>query len=302
MIDAENKVKVVDLKLFIENLYEQRALIYSFMILSLLIGLTYSIMTPNLYRSSVLLYPTLEENSTGMSAIAGKLSGLAALSGFGFNSSNQNTEKSIAILKSKQFILSFINQNDLKKKIFYEKWDDVHGEWESPGMLKKALHEFKGVFGGVGELSSEPSDLDAYRLFLNDHFEVYEDKKVGLITLRVTAYNSNDSAEWAEEIVKKINEYIRQRDKQEAEDSIKFLENEIRKTNVVSVKQSLFELVQVNLKTMMMANVRSEYAFEIIDKPMIPDRKYWPNRTLICVFSIFLGAMVGVLIAFYKSE
>jgi uncharacterized protein involved in exopolysaccharide biosynthesis len=51
----------------------------------------------------------------------------------------------------------------------------------------------------------------------------------------------------------------------------------------------------------MLANVRMEFAFTVIDPAVPPERKDHPKRSLYVLFGLFLGFAIGVLAAYWRS-
>jgi uncharacterized protein involved in exopolysaccharide biosynthesis len=51
----------------------------------------------------------------------------------------------------------------------------------------------------------------------------------------------------------------------------------------------------------MMANVRDEYVFKVIDPAMAPEHRSKPKRKLIVMLGFVLGLMLGIFIAFFMN-
>ena len=61
-----------------------------------------------------------------------------------------------------------------------------------------------------------------------------------------------------------------------------------------------YQLIEEQTKTLMLAEVKDEYAFKVIDPPVVPEEKVGPKRALICILSILLGGMLGVAIVLIR--
>ena len=61
-----------------------------------------------------------------------------------------------------------------------------------------------------------------------------------------------------------------------------------------------FELIQSQTETIMLAKVREEYLFKVIDPAIVPEQKYGPKRALICVLGTLLGGMLAVLLVLIR--
>ena len=50
----------------------------------------------------------------------------------------------------------------------------------------------------------------------------------------------------------------------------------------------------------MLADVREEYALEVIDPAVVPETKSAPDRALICILGALLGGILSVLFVLLK--
>lgn len=132
-----------------------------------------------------------------------------------------------------------------------------------------------------------------------------QDKSSGIVKVGVEHFSPKLAKDWADKIVRTINEEMRSRELIEAERSISYLNAQISKTNLADVRTMLFSLIEEQTKTLMLANVRSEYVFQTIDPAVIAETKSKPSRALIVILISFLGAMLSsfiVLTRFYKKR
>jgi len=242
------------------------------------------IMTP-IYRVEVLLAPVTDDKAGGLAALAGQFGGLASLAGIDIGGSGSDTGQSIAFLKSRAFTEEFVRDNNLLPLLFYKKWDADKQAWK------------------VEKLQDMPTMWQAFDLFDKKIRFVSEDKKTGLVTLSIEWRDRELAAKWASELVQRINKTMRERAIAEAEKSLKFLNQELQKTSVVDVQQSIYKLIEGQTKTMMLANVREEYAFNVIDPAAIPDENKFikPKRVLFILVGFIVGGVLGVSMAFVRS-
>ena len=68
----------------------------------------------------------------------------------------------------------------------------------------------------------------------------------------------------------------------------------------MELQQSIYELIEEQIKRIMLANVRDEYAFQVVDPAAIPDNRYFvrPKRIFIVIVGTLLGAFAGIFAAF----
>jgi len=79
------------------------------------------------------------------------------------------------------------------------------------------------------------------------------------------------------------------------------LEEQLQKTADPLIRQKIYNLIAQQLETAMMAEVKENFAFKIIDPPKVPDRKIKPKRALMVVLSFSLALFMGVFIAFFME-
>lgn len=63
---------------------------------------------------------------------------------------------------------------------------------------------------------------------------------------------------------------------EETEKSLEYLQDELRKTSMVEVQQSIYRVMETQVKSLMFAKVREQYAFKVVD----PQR--WWMRMVMC--------------------
>jgi LPS O-antigen subunit length determinant protein (WzzB/FepE family) len=82
---------------------------------------------------------------------------------------------------------------------------------------------------------------------------------------------------------------------EQATKSKQYLDDELAKTSTLEVRESMYRLIEAQVQTIMLAQVRENYAFKVIDKARVPDRDdYVRPRRLIIVLA---GAVLGLMLA-----
>ena len=107
---------------------------------------------------------------------------------------------------------------------------------------------------------------------------------------------------WANELVSRINHHEKQLAIKEAEKSIAYLKEQLAKTSVVEMQQAIYQLMEAQTKKIMLANVRDQYAFKVIDPAVVPEKKIKPNRKLIVVLGFMLGLVASIFVVFVRSS
>jgi LPS O-antigen subunit length determinant protein (WzzB/FepE family) len=60
----------------------------------------------------------------------------------------------------------------------------------------------------------------------------------------------------------------------------------------------MYNLIENETKTLMLANARSEYAFTLVDPAVTPEVRIRPRRTLMVLIGLLVGGLLGMVIAF----
>jgi hypothetical protein len=103
-------------------------------------------------------------------------------------------------------------------------------------------------------------------------------------------------------LVSSINSHAKDRAILEARDSISFLEKELEQTSILNSQTILYSLIEQQMGKIMMANIRDEFVFKIIDPAVVP--KHAETKPIL--MTIFLGFVLGlglaILISLYRSK
>ncbi|PZN30024.1 MAG: hypothetical protein DIU71_13130 [Proteobacteria bacterium] len=239
------------------------------------------LMTP-IYRAQALLVPANTSSSLGGSSgssMLGQLGGLASLAGV-LLPSDAETDEALALLKSRELTQAFIEENDLMPVLFHKKWNAETGEWRVTG-------------------DKVPTLWDAYKYFNRKVRKVYQDKATGHVTLQIEWRDPQVAADWANELANRVNLAMRQRAIDEAARSIRQLNVELAKTQVVSLQQAIAQLVQTQIERQTIAEVREEFAFRILDRAAPPDLDDYerPKPVLYAAVGMFMGFVAGLSLA-----
>jgi uncharacterized protein involved in exopolysaccharide biosynthesis len=251
--------------------------------LSTCIAVAAALLMTEIYRAEVLLAPADQDKAGGLAGLAGQFGGLASLAGIDIGGGGGKTEETLAVLQSRSFINAFIIDNELMPILFEDSWDPVTKKWK------------------VDDPEKLPTMWDAYKMFSQNVLSVSTDKTNGLITLAIEWKDPELAAEWANTLVDRVNAHQKRLANEEAKKSIAYLENQLRETSVVEMRQSIFNLIEAQTKNIMLANVRDEFAVKTIDPAVPPEERIKPKRKLMVILGFMVGLMLGVFLAFFIS-
>jgi len=260
-------------------LVEYKLLIIVFTTLTTLGAAYYASTLPTIYKAEVLMIPASGGGSS--TELSGKLGGLASMAGIslgGGGNVGPQGEEALARLKTRSFLINHIKERNLKSVFFSDQWDESEQKW----------------------IDKEPSDREASK-FLLDMIatSANSQNKVGLITLSLEWKNPgspNKMADIANGLVSSMNFHAKQRAILEAKKSISFLEKELERTSIINAQTILYSLIEQQTGEIVIANVRAEFVFKIIDPAVIPNDKEPDNKYLIIFFGLFFGLFSALLL------
>jgi uncharacterized protein involved in exopolysaccharide biosynthesis len=239
------------------------------------------LLTP-IYRASTVLIPAkndkdLDSGGGGLGG-GGGIGGVASLVGINLGGGDSATEEALGVLKSHQFTDKFIKDLNLIPVLYAKIWDAQAQKWK------------------VDE-KHQPTPARAFKLFDKKIRTIVPEKKTSLITLNIDWTDRIAAAAWANELVRRLNLEMRQRETARADAAVGYLEKEFETTNAVATREAIGRLIEAQVRQRMYAVVTPEFAFRIIDVAQPPDRddRLFPNKFLMAILGPFVGLIFGVV-------
>lgn len=259
-------------------------------------GIFHALYLPSFYTASVTLVST-EEDTGGLKGVANQLGGLASLAGLSMGGSASN-QAMIAkeILQSRAFLRNFIKRHGLVVDLVaLEGWDQASNKFlYDKSKYNPETNELRQTYLSENTIS----DWELVTKFKKEHLRLSEDRESGMFTLSIRHYSPFEAERLARLLVGDINEHIRTQDISEAERRIDYLQKKIDDTNVFKMEEVLYQLIENETKTVMLANAREEYVFRTIDPAMAPQKPGEPNKLIIIVLWTMTGLIFSVLSVF----
>ncbi len=234
-------------------------------------------MTP-IFQAQAVLSPVSEgSGGSGLSNIAAQFGGLASLAGLNLGG-NSSTGEAVATLNSRVLVEQYITSNNLLPELYQDQWDAATKTW------KTADEDTPTVWLGT-------------RKFIEQVMDVQTDKKTGLVKLTVEWSDPALAAKWANDLVTRANDRLRARAINNSTKNISYLYEQLDKTSIVELRESIYRLLESETKKVMLAQGSEEYAFKIIDPAVVPEKKIRPKGALIIAVGTFMGLMLSGLYA-----
>jgi uncharacterized protein involved in exopolysaccharide biosynthesis len=238
-------------------------LTFACMVIALVLALT---ATP-IYRAEVVVVES-QDPANGVGGALGQLGGLAGLAGINLNfGSTGVAEQARAMVQSRYLVEQFVDSQKLLPAL----------QARSPGLTTR---------------------WRAVEYMRTRVVTVQRDVRKNVTTIAVDWTDAQTAAKWANEFVALGNEILRQRAIDEASRNIAYLDAQLDKTDVVELRKVIYEIIESQTKTLMLANGRREYAFQVIDPAVPPEIRSSPQRSLMVIGGTAGGFLLGLLIAF----
>jgi hypothetical protein len=224
-----------------------------------------------------------DSSAGGLRSLADSLGGMASL-GMEPSSTDREREATIAMLHSHWLIEQFIASHNLLPTLFPSRWDAKSHRWK-PGVVQPKLQD-----GGL--------------LFKKRILNVAEDRKTGLVTLRIEWSARDQIADWANTMVAMANAANRERAIRDATDSIDYLQREAARADTVELKQSIYSLLESQMNKRMLAVTRPEFSFRAVDPAQMPRVRdaVFPIRPLFAGIGGFLGLVLGCVVGLAQQK
>ena len=255
---------------------------------SAVIAIIVALYLPNIYQSTATLSPAEEQNSN---AGASQVAGIASIVGMALpTQSADKTTEAIERVKSFEFFDKFFLPNILLQDLMAaERWDS-----------KTNIISYKSSFINASEdkwAKKKPSSQSAYKQY-KKVMNITQDKKTSFVSLSVKHKSPYVAQEWAQLIIDKINQSMRDEDKNKALRSVEYLNTQIRQTSYEQVKQSISSLQQQQFKNLMLIEANDDYIFKVLNSPIVPEFKSEPRRSLVVIFGTIMGSVLSIVFIF----
>jgi uncharacterized protein involved in exopolysaccharide biosynthesis len=245
--------------------WRRKILVCIFALVVGLAALVYALRATPIFRAQVVITEVRDTALGGSGGLASQLGGLASLAGVNINGEGPTIENK-AVLESRGLIEEFIKRNDIVPL--------MHINPKLPDPLWFAVEKFK-----------------------KNVLDMRDDKLKGTTYITMDWTDAKVAAQWANNFVALANALLRERAVQDSTRNIEFLNKQITQTNVIEVQHAMFQLIESETKTLMLATGRVEYAFTVVDPAVAPAVRSSPRRTLMVLSGLLIGGILGAITA-----
>ena len=289
-------------------IWKQRKLIGGIVVATVFAVAIISLFQTNIYQAKAVIMPVGAKDSgsnAGLMALAQQFGGVAGITTQGAASGFEI----VGLLKSNVLREKIIQQYNLMPVLFYKKWDASRQTWKKEsetGLNFNSIYPaWLRVFfspalpnGAPIKDPDIPDTWDALRL-LEDIVAIRQDNKQSTITISVEFRDPVRAAKIVDFFLTTLTNYMSSEAKRVAVINRKYLEEQLGSTSDPFIRQKTYNLIAQQIETAMMAGVKENFAFKVIDPPLAPDRKIRPKHTQMVALAFFASLFIGILTAFF---
>ena len=296
--DFDNEI---DLREIFSVLYQGKWIITFMAAFLVIIGIIYSFSLPNKYQSKALLAP-VDESSSLIGGALSQYSGLAGLAGINLptGETGSNSKKAIELIGSLNFFEKY-----LMPKIFLpdlmaiESWDDKNNIIiYDDSIFQKNSNSWIRDFSYPQKLI--PSAQESFEVFKGDILSISNDTKTGYVTLSIKHQSPLIAKQWVQIIVEEVNSFYRQKDKEQSERAVIYLNEQITKTSLSEIRQVTASLLEKEIQKLTLIEANKDYVFEYVYPPSVMEKKSEPFRSLIVILYFIIGIFLGMIVVLFR--
>lgn len=260
-----------------------------------------SLFLTDIYEARTIIMP-VTPNETGGGISSSFMQQVGGMTGIAVPESASSAEI-VTLLKSIGLREAIITKHNLLPVLFPDEWDKKAKTWRinegftlDPSLIARKLRPVdKKIPGHDGNV---PAIWDGLRE-LDKTVAVISNTKEKTITISVESYDPVVAAQIAGYFLSALNEYMSGEAKRVAMINRKYLEEQLLQTADPYIKQKLYNMIAQQLETSMMAEVKENFAFKILDRPKVPDKKIKPKRALMVMLSLVASLLLSVFLVFF---
>jgi uncharacterized protein involved in exopolysaccharide biosynthesis len=302
----EIKDDEVDLLDYWRVIWRGKRLIILIVVVSVFTTAFISLFMPNIYQATAVITP-VNPSAGGSTMLAQQLGGLAGISPL---TPPPLSSEIVNLLKSNILREKMIERFDLQPVLFYEQWDEAKKIWKKEkrgtnlnpiSLMQKFLRKIMpDNTKNIKNPQDTPEIWDGLRM-LGGITQVRNNMKENTITISVNFRDPAMAAKMVSYFLATLNDHMTSEAKRVAKTNMKYLEEQVEKTADPFIKQKIYSLIAQQIETSMMAEVKENFAFKVLDPPKEPDRKVKPKRAQMVILSFVVSLFLGILSVFFRE-
>jgi uncharacterized protein involved in exopolysaccharide biosynthesis len=284
------KENETDVSSIFRSFIDNKVFIILFSAFFSLISIFYSLTLDDIYTSTTKL-----KFSDNLSTATSQ-SGISLLETIAPSINKQDDKFVLERIKSKDFFSIFYKDDAfLKNLMAYDQYDkESNNNYYLSDVYNIEDKENPWING-------KPSLSISHETFIGSNLRIEKKRESGLITLTISHRSPYIAKEWSDKLLVEINSYISAIDRKKANDAYSFLSEQLNKKPVAQMARTISLMIEKELNTLMLTEILEGYVFEIIDNPLVAERKSYPSRFLIVFLTGFISLCFSCLLVAFLS-
>ena len=240
--------------------------------------MVYSQTLPNIYESTVLtdiIHPGDAGGIDPENRQATESIGLLESSFLHASSKENYANTVLSRLRSRKFILLFMDKHDIYKLLYEEQWDSELKNWEGDFVLDKGL---------------------AFVRFEQEFLSIIQNEESEIVAVRMRNKDPILAADLANLYVREFNDYMRQITLAEIAAKSEFLKTHLEQSDYIEIEKMLYRLMEAQTAAAMLTEGQEEYALEVVDPATRSYDRYSPSRKRMTAMAFFGSAFLIVFL------
>lgn len=280
----------------LKYIWSKRLRIALFTFVIAVIAIIWLLALPNKYTSQAVFMAEKSENEGGLSSVASSFGGIASLAGINLGSDNDAEVEAEYLLTSESFLLGVVRDYSyLPQVVAANNFDFEAQTLKFDSSIYNVNNDSWSIDGArksrFGEYPADWFTVDKLREIVS----VAKDKETKLLTLMVQHYSPTFAREFAEVILLEINGVMKERESQQIDRRLNFLNKQLEQEIPNEIKQSIYALLEQQLKQKMIVETSENFIFKIIEPPVTPEIKSSPLRMLAMILIIVVTAWSAII-------
>jgi len=255
---------------------------------------------PNEFESSSVLQVAESDEGAGssLSSISQRFGGLASLAGINLSGGGGDRSAfAVELIKSRELLFDIIDKQlvpELTAKLIASEGYNASTKRIkfNPKLYDQTTKEWlRDPPAGRSKIPSKLETHTKYRERLN----VGIDEETGFLRINFRHHSPVFAKEFLSMIIGHANEVARSKALYDSTKSLEFLYKQLESTPQSELKFAINQLIESQLNTQMLANVREDYLLRVIDSPYVPELKSYPVRSTLCVIITLAGFMLCII-------
>lgn len=201
----------------------------------------------------------------------------------------------VQILRSNGFLHDFIERHQLSPLLYGVK------AWQPETNTLLWHEDIYDPDQQQWQLNPHPTNQDATQKFRLDHLLIEDNRQARILTLRLYHHSPIVAARWAEQLLADLNAHMQQLEISKLEQRLAFYQQQLPQTAQQDARQLLLRKIEEETFELILARSASDFMFEVIEPPMIPEKRAYPRRGLLVIIGTFLGGIFALVVAFVRA-